>query len=224
MQDIEGQARNLQLQIWNERHEIWKGSPPDDPVLLLEPGIGLEIMGFEVQTVFALGQHSFEGRLSEAAGLIDHNEMVVRISSRFSEKTQRFTAAHELGHAVLHDSNSGMLRDFAVSGPTHRRDPREAEADKFASCFLMPRRLLARQFMALFGCEQIIRGDARSFAVHGASHERTGLNQSDGRGLSLYLARAIGFDGRYFKSLAEQFKVSDTAMAIRLEELGLVGC
>jgi hypothetical protein len=45
---------------------------------------------------------------------------------------------------------------------------------------------------------------------------------SSARALSLLLATAEHFDGRHFRSLAEQFHVSATSMAIRLEELELI--
>jgi hypothetical protein len=38
----------------------------------------------------------------------------------------------------------------------------------------------------------------------------------------LALARTISYNGQQFKSLTEIFRVSPTAMAYRLEELGLV--
>jgi len=45
---------------------------------------------------------------------------------------------------------------------------------------------------------------------------------ADMRQLSRMLASAEQFNGRHFVSLANQFKVSTGAMAIRLEELELV--
>jgi Zn-dependent peptidase ImmA (M78 family)/transcriptional regulator with XRE-family HTH domain len=47
---------------------------------------------------------------------------------------RRFTAAHELAHALLHSATDAIV----VSGTGHRGEQREAYADAFAGEFLMP--------------------------------------------------------------------------------------
>lgn len=62
----------------------------------------------------------------------------------------RFSVAHELGHLVLHTEN-----------PPLDLKTREAEADAFASAFLMPRRALIDQFtpdLTLLGYSQLKAG------------------------------------------------------------------
>lgn len=52
---------------------------------------------------------------------------------------RRFSAAHELGHAVLHrDSMSGFIRDVTVSETDEDESQREREANRFAAELLMP--------------------------------------------------------------------------------------
>ena len=56
---------------------------------------------------------------------------------------QRFTAAHELGHAVLHrDRMRGFVEDAAVSEGDDTADPMEAEANRFAAELLMPEEVI----------------------------------------------------------------------------------
>ncbi|MDB5311570.1 MAG: putative Zn peptidase [Gemmataceae bacterium] len=52
---------------------------------------------------------------------------------------RRFTAAHELGHAVLHRDRMGrFLADPAISESDDATDEREREANRFAAELLMP--------------------------------------------------------------------------------------
>lgn len=59
---------------------------------------------------------------------------VVLLATHASADRQRFTLAHELGHAVMHD---------------RPRDNQEREADEFASEFLMPARTIAPELKQL---------------------------------------------------------------------------
>jgi len=69
-----------------------------------------------------------------------------------SAERQRFDAAHELGHLVLH---RGQDMDVAES------KERENQANRFASAFLMPQSGILRQAMAGANLERILVG--RSF-------------------------------------------------------------
>ena len=52
---------------------------------------------------------------------------------------RRFTAAHELGHAVLHRDQMGrFVADATVGEAGDAADPMEREADRFAAELLMP--------------------------------------------------------------------------------------
>lgn len=53
---------------------------------------------------------------------------------------RRFSAAHELGHAVLHrDEMGGFIADAAISDTDAAEGQREREANQFAAELLMPR-------------------------------------------------------------------------------------
>ena len=63
----------------------------------------------------------------------------------------RFTAAHELGHALLHNIDMAH-RDRGLDGSSiPSRAPIEVEADKFAAYFLMPKQFVTDAFEVRFG-------------------------------------------------------------------------
>lgn len=62
-------------------------------------------------------------KLDAIAGWPEDGAPIVLVSTHAPGDRQRFTLAHELGHAIMHDGTG---------------DNQEAEADQFASAFLMP--------------------------------------------------------------------------------------
>jgi Zn-dependent peptidase ImmA (M78 family) len=84
------------------------------------------------------------------AGIIDKDKKEVFISRRYPVAVRNFTAAHELGHAIMHQQ-SGLHRDKPIDGSAGgQRDPIEKEADYFAACFLMPEKLVCSVFKQRF--------------------------------------------------------------------------
>lgn len=81
----------------------------------------------------------------DAFSLIRDDRPFVFLNTDRSAERQRFDAAHELGHLLLH---SGAAR-------VHGRD-REAEANRFAAAFLMPRRAVLAQGLREATVEQIL--------------------------------------------------------------------
>jgi hypothetical protein len=214
-------ARYLQQQIWNERATLCDlGVVPEDPVDLLEPGLGFRILGFTVATD-DLGEIFDNGRRVRAAGSIDWRARQVTISPNFSRIEQLFTAAHELGHAILHPGLK-LHRDKVVSGPSPRRDFKEMEADHFAACFLMPERLLRRRLLDSFAFQRFELDDQTAYALCQKNAYEVKAIYRTKRDLSMAIATAVSYNGRNFRSLATYFCVSPTTMAIRLEELELV--
>lgn len=159
---------------------------------------------------------------TEVAGLIDTNNKIVRISRRFPRNVQLFTAAHELAHAVLHPDAVTLHRDRPLAGSDQQRDWREREADWFATCFLMPGKLVRARFAQAFGAERFDLTDDTAFSLCSTSFERLLHACKTQRGLSRRLAEANSYGGREIEPLASMFSVSTTAMAIRLEQLCLV--
>lgn len=211
--EIDGIVRRLHIGLWDRRGR--RGSPFE----ILDPSEALMACGVTVRHVSSLGEMDADGERSEVAGVIDRDRLEVAISSRFVGELQRFTLAHELGHFVLH-AGTGLHRDRALdgSGASRPSSPQEREADYFAAAFLMPERLVRQEFERRFGTRRFELNEDTAFGLGNGSS--AGSRRRDD--LHLRLARASHFHGRPFLSLAQQFQVSDGAMAIRLEELGLV--
>lgn len=74
--------------------------------------------------------------------------LVIAINSMHHPNRQRFTIAHELAHYSLHRGDPTVFVDKSLvhfrsdPGPSDRFDRREAEANHFAACLLMPEALL----------------------------------------------------------------------------------
>lgn len=221
---IEQAARKLQRDIWRRRHDLWPDGVPADPVALLDPAIALRLIGFDYELADTLGQYANESGTFEVAGIIDRASKRVRNSRQLPFETRAFTAAHELGHALLH-AGMRMHRDRPLDGSQQdrtRRDRTEYEADKFASLFLMPEKLLRTRFRQLFLCEKFIIDEATAFAIDPSDKHDLLSGKKTLRERARILASATSYNGRHFPSLAEQFNVSVGAMAIRLEELDLL--
>lgn len=221
---IERAARKLQRDIWQRRHELWPDNVPSDPAKLLDPEVAFRLIGFQYELADTLGQYSNESGTFEVAGIIDRPSRRVQNSRQLPFETRAFTAAHELGHALLHEGMR-MHRDRPLDGSQHdrgRRNRTEYEADKFASFFLMPENLLRNRFRQLFLCERFRIDEATAFALDPAGAHDLLSGKKTLRQRARILASATSYNGRHFPSLAERFNVSVEAMAIRLEELDLL--
>ena len=215
-------ARYVQEEIWRNRNLLWPDGVPDDPVDMLDPEIAMRCIGYDVSLDETLGQYRDGGVTTEVAGTIDQKRKKVRISRRLPFVTRRFTAAHELGHAMMHKQTS-MHRDRPVDGSVNiPRTRTEMEADKFASCFLMPENLVRNRFFKMFGTERFVLDDTALFMLKAGGAMNISENSCSIRDLSRMLASIQSYNGQHFDSLANQFHVSTEAMAIRLEELNLI--
>ena len=220
---IEGIVRDVQRELWRVRGELFPEGQEVDPLDLLDPDLAFRSLGFRSELVESLGQHRWEGEPAEVAGIIDASERTVQISRRFESQVRRFTGAHELGHAVLHDAR-GLHRDRAVDGSQlgGPYDRTEREADIFATCFLMPEKLVRAAFEKVFKTRTFVLDEDTAFALDPGDPEGLRASCRNDRDLSRLLARAARYDGVHFVPLADQFGVSPEAMAIRLEELNLI--
>lgn len=200
---------------------IEEGIAVDDPFLITDPLTAIKMLGFEVESLGSLGQFLADGRTFEVAGLVDQELRRVEYSSRFPRNWQRFTQAHELGHITLHPQDR-VHRDRPIDGSGGRKNRVEWQADRFAVYFLMPMRLVIKEFVARFATDSIELSEATAFALLGETLMQARGRFPTRRDLAHALASASSFDGRQFMSLASRFNVSEQTMAIRLEELELV--
>src|SRR5690606_26102301 len=156
--------------------------------------------GFRVETEVALGEMFDKGRRVQVAGVIDRDQMCVRVSNALPNRERRFTVAHELGHGVKHPTMTALHRDRAIEGPVERRDWREIEADKFASCFLMPARLVLERFVECFGCHILCFDENSIYGLQLRSVDQALQHIRCTRHMSLLVARTNSYMGRSFES------------------------
>ncbi len=219
--EIERKAIDLQKRLWLDKTKIWSDTAIADPIDILDPSVAFGLIGFDFELADTLGLCSSDGKQVEVAGIIDDAEMLVRISRQFPFDVRNFTAAHELGHALLHDAR-GLHRDRPLDGTTIARSGIEFEADRFATYFLMPSKVVRSRFSQHFGTEKFFLNEATGFALARGNSFDPVQKCRTLRDLSRVLASVESYNGVRFRSLASQFRVSVEAMAIRLEELELL--
>lgn len=78
---------------------------------------------------------AFDGQ-KDLAGAIEYSKKRIFVNSNDPATRQRFTLAHELGHAVMHAGHDIM--DFRKNLEGHQADRKELEANAFAADLLMP--------------------------------------------------------------------------------------
>lgn len=220
--DIESIVRNLQIELWRSRESVLPRRNKLGPLEILDPVGAFEALGYLVRLRESLGQYSGDGELFEVAGILDNSRAEVQISRRFSPEIRNFTAAHELGHAILHEGTE-LHRDRALDGSrcSGVRDPREIEADSFAAYFLLPEKQVRREFEHRFLTQRFALNEATTFALTSGSLDALQSRCRTLRDLTRVLASSEHYNGVHFVSMAGQFGVSIEAMAIRLEELSL---
>lgn len=222
---IESEARRLQREVYSRRELLFSTPPPLR--LLFQPDVAARVLGLEYEYRESIGGASGK-RDGETAGLLDRRRGVIVVSTRFAWEEQRFTGAHECGHVVLHEwaGERYAHRDRpTMNGLTDQaRLPAEREADYFGACYLAPRRLVAEEFAKRFGSPPLVLDETLVFHLRlDPKAERRLLTSAPGSlDLAVELARCERLDGRSFPSLAREFGMSRSAMAIRLRELGLV--
>ncbi len=221
--DIENIAKNLQNILWKYRDIIWKKNKPEGPREILRPNFALEkLLDYKIVRRESLGMYNIYGESVEVAGIIDNKNKAIGISEKFSPEVQNFTLAHELGHALLH-RETGLHRDRAMDGSgVAPRESIELQADKFATYFLMPEKQVKKLFQEMFYMDKFSINEDNVFALTGGSVNLFRSKLKSPRDLSRMISSAESFYGAPFKSIAKVFNVSVEAMAIRLEELGLV--
>lgn len=216
-------AKTVRFEIYQRAKRTHNTVP--NVLQLFRPEHAAMVHGIEYEQVAgSLGVHGVGHGTYEVAGLIDHERNLIRVSGKFSYEVQRFTGAHELGHYFLHPGMS-LHRDRPLDGSLIGLDKREREANYFAGTFLAPEDIVKRAYAQRFGSKPLYLTDDVAFALKGAK-EMHDLMRTSGTG-SREFARAIAGatqfgPGRRFDSLATVFGLSVTAMAIRLEEVGLI--
>jgi Zn-dependent peptidase ImmA (M78 family) len=166
--------------------------------------------------------HIFDPRGGEVVGELDWARRIVSFSEAFPH-LKAFTIAHEIGHHQLH-RGPVSYRDLPgyVLGPQPGR-PEERDANRFATALLMPPESVRNEYFESFDASLSLRALTqeqvyRLRAGHDLSITREQIEAGGVRRLAL-LAASCSLER---EPLYRAFAVSKEAMAIRLEQLGLV--
>ena len=218
-QVIKEYVEGLHRQIWRSRDALWPGRKPN-PIEMLSPEVAAQVLGISIAYLESLGQYRDAKGSYEVAGFFDRLNSQIALSASYPEEVIRFTAAHEIAHCVMHDDLI-LHRDCPLDGNSLSPDLKEVEANRFASFFLMPEKLVRNEFEKTFGKSPLNLNENFAFWL---GMDLQALNSCTKEPLKIEktLAGASFFGGKPINSLAKRFKVSETTMAIRLRELGLI--
>ena len=219
---VEREARELHKRLWRERGRLWRDDAPASPVEMLDPAKACQLFSYDFEVADSLGVYSDRRERIAVAGQIDRTGKVVRISREFDPEVQLFTAAHEVGHLILHPHIDRLHRDRGLNGLGTSRNQVEFEADKFAVFFLLPAKLVREEFALRFLAPQFVPTEEALFALGSGSRNEGRHVPRQRRRMARRLASALSYNGRNFHSLASHFGVTTETMAIRLEELQIV--
>lgn len=217
--EIERASRQLIERIWSNQKLLFPmGSP--ERILMLDPRVACAELGITYDPHPSLPWYTPRG-IVEVAGMLDREAKTVSVAQKYGPLVERFTAAHELGHLLMHPGEV-MHRDVPDGLCSEGKSHIEQEADYFAACFLIPINLLREEFEKRFGAEETFTfDDHSSFWLTPDDPERL-LAQGKLQQRAIAIANASRFNGKAFPSLCQRFSVSRVAMKIRLIETGIV--
>jgi hypothetical protein len=209
-QEFENEAALLLAEYGNKHYQVMAPPVPVDEMVELYLGLSLEFL--DMQKLFGVG---------DVHGALWVNEKRVGIDQRLDPATYpamlgryHFTLAHEAGHWRLHRqlflrrANQHSLLPEGRERPEYicrssDTEPIEYQANRFASCLLMPREILKRAWHEWRdGMEPIYLPDLRA------------ENGEDGTD-EMIMENAV-------RPLARAFQVSTEAMRIRAEAMKLL--
>jgi Zn-dependent peptidase ImmA (M78 family) len=215
-------AKRMHAKLWINRHELLKDGDQDDRFRLLDPSIGLALLGYQTERHDSIGQYSQGGETFEVAGVVDTEKKRVYASGMFPIESRNFTLGHELGHVLMH-KQTGLHRDRAPDGSSvgGKRSTIESEADVFSTEFLMPEKLVTEVFMKRFYTKSFKLTQETAFALGYANLTVAKKELRTRRDLMRKLASTEVYNGEQRNSIAKRFGVSIETMAIRFVELNL---
>lgn len=219
--DIETEANMLLKSFEAKYGTIQTAATPLDEIIENHLGLGFEITD--------LGHPAILGQLDIKQNLIRINTLLDPHQDRRKEGRYNYTLAHEGGHQVLHRPYAEALmeapslfdneeeeNEIILCRREDQKAPIEIQADKFASCLLLPREKVVNEFLE-FANRPAVKMQPLLQALR---HNRDFMNQAFPNW------RYIPSDDEVlhyaFKELADKFHVSMQAMVIRLKVIGLL--
>lgn len=220
---IKDLVSDLNDSIYAKKNSIWKSNIPRDYFEIIQPKKVLNLLGYQYIEETTLGQYFEKGKAVEVAGITDHKDKFVAISTQFSPESRYFTLCHELGHVIMHNGKR-IYRDGPLDGKYNRsnQDWTEYQANVFAKNYSMPEELVIKVFEMLYGTNRLIINADTLFKLNKGSMYEFKQKYPSLRNVTRLIAGTEFYDHQNFKSISKIFKVSNTAMAIRLEELRLI--
>ena len=115
----------------------------------------------------------FEGGVSGVLLIEREKQSIIGINPNDGRQRRRFSAAHEIGHYVLHRDNKSMFSDNyqVMFRSDNEKSVEETEANVFAAALLMPCKLVEAEFKKLAHSEdyksddELIKALAKKFDV-----------------------------------------------------------
>jgi Zn-dependent peptidase ImmA (M78 family) len=220
-EEIAVKAKELQIEVYKK---LKAANPRQDPspYRCLDPELICEHLGIRYESISEIGYERFTG--GRMVGLMDRQAKKIVVAGGDPWPQMRFTAAHEIGHWVLHGDLT-MHRDRPnIHGDIFNQNlsSEELEANYFACYLLMPRRMIIKEFVKRFGPQPLEINDLSAHWLRPDSPDAVFRSSAYSLDLYIFAAGCHHFNHRSFKSIAEQFDVSVSAMARRLKELKLI--
>jgi len=226
---IRRQAK-LKLEAFRRMLELQSGRPvaPLD-LLPIDPfRIARDLLGLSVEEREEIARPDKSAKLwIPLAGLLSRVEKKLIIAAGLKPELRRFTAAHEIGHYILHP-DAIVFRDSPLTDSSLRSPDssslREREANLFAAEMLMPGKLVCQLFSRLFGGPvdgESMTDDEAYLLTEGTKYARS-LSVVAPFDRAKLVAENPSLVTKEYRNLAQVFGVSSTAIAIQLLDLGLV--
>lgn len=109
-----------------------------------------KFLGFEPIGFIPVPNADPKADTTKVSGMIDYKNKKIFVNTDESNVRQRFTLAHEIGHAVLHSGEDDAIVDLraSIDNPSSQK---EIEANRFAAALLMPRDQFVRLWFQVKG-------------------------------------------------------------------------
>lgn len=219
---IENLTRDIQNKLWLNQ-KLFLNKETTNPIeVLLPDNVLTKILKYKLSKHEEKEFHMYPEGTFEVAGVLDNSKSRVDIYKHDTPQSERFTIAHELGHAILHDMTE-LHRDRPIDA--NNKQPLnwiEKEANYFASNFLMPKKMVIEIFNQIFGASPMIITNQVIRNLGFKSDKEMNSKYKDKKSFCRFLAGITVYGGQSFNSLSSIFNVSIEMMAIRLEELNLI--
>jgi hypothetical protein len=224
---IRTEARKLTIQFWRRNKKFYPGPNGHLNLLPFEPKLIAEgVLGLSFDEPWELGFSNYAGALQvELAGQLDRPNRQISIARKFSAEIRRFTAAHEIGHFILHRERNlfreSPLTDPAIWRPATRP---ELEANIFAAELLMPSKILRDLFVRRFPAPiDVCKIDDNDAVMLTNGHLMPSeLRAKPLQEIAEIVANASSFVSGDQRTLTDIFGVSRAAMGIQFRDLGLI--